>query len=310
MSDILRVTDPGWYNFHKSILNDEVIFWTPGITMPGKIMIGEFIFFYVKSKPRFIGGYGVLKEQNTESLSKLWDTYKYKLGYNTLDELLSAMNEKTGSYGELSRNSSIGYYYLEKVKFFENAIRPKHTYQIQKEKKKTWIDDFGIFQFDFDIVWGKPLSKDNVEWLLEKIESTPKAVTASNRNQDQKNKAEIEKIAINKTIQNLQKGGWTVTSVEKDNVGYDLLARKKSITLYIEVKGLSGELTTVELTPNEYTTLKRNQDKYIVAIVFSCSTENPILTYFRYKNSIKKWVNKTNHYIEFYERTGATLKIA
>jgi Protein NO VEIN, C-terminal len=45
--------------------------------------------------------------------------------------------------------------------------------------------------------------------------------------------------------------GWQVTSVEADNVGYDLIASKKGQTRHLEVKGVSGEAQAFFMTPNE-----------------------------------------------------------
>jgi hypothetical protein len=47
-------------------------------------------------------------------------------------------------------------------------------------------------------------------------------------------------------------GNRTVSSVEKDNVGWDLTVTGGDVTLKVEVKGLSGRELCVELTPNEY----------------------------------------------------------
>ena len=57
---------------------------------------------------------------------------------------------------------------------------------------------------------------------------------------DPEKKAQVEKAAIKTTTRHFENIGYTVKSVEKDNVGWDLEATKKKRTLLIEVKGLSG----------------------------------------------------------------------
>ncbi len=58
-----------------------------------------------------------------------------------------------------------------------------------------------------------------------------------------------------------------MSSVERDNVGWDLEAELGDRRLLIEVKGLSGRPLSVELTPNEFKKFVKNDENYRLYIV-------------------------------------------
>ena len=108
---------------------------------------------------------------------------------------------------------------------------------------------------------------------------------------DPEKNAEVEKAAINTTPQHFENIGYTVKSVEKDNYGWDLEATRGKRTLLIEVKGLSGEALSVELTPNEYQCLDKQEDNYRLCVVSTALT-NPDLYICRYSKKKRKWTVK------------------
>jgi Domain of unknown function (DUF3883) len=82
-------------------------------------------------------------------------------------------------------------------------------------------------------------------------------------------KTVIEKAAVDVIAAHYAEQGFALISREKDNLGWDLEARRGSILLRLEVKGLSGIAPVVEVTPNEYTAMKskRYRTSYRVCIV-------------------------------------------
>lgn len=90
--------------------------------------------------------------------------------------------------------------------------------------------------------------------------------------------AEIEKIAIRKAIEQEEALGYEVQSVESENRGFDLIARKPhpedpltAIDVkFIEVKGRAfiGE---VALSSNEYKTAQRLKKDYFLYVVYNCA---------------------------------------
>lgn len=95
---------------------------------------------------------------------------------------------------------------------------------------------------------------------------------------------EVERIAVDVATRALEDEGYIVESVESQNLGYDLKARKPhpedSKTFvdirFVEVKGRSftGDIA---LTQNEYKTAERLRKDYWLYIVYQCGTDNPEL---------------------------------
>lgn len=85
----------------------------------------------------------------------------------------------------------------------------------------------------------------------------------------------VEEEAIRIATEFYVGNGHTVRSVETDNRGWDLQASKGDKTLKIEVKGLSGTVCSIGLTPNEYRAFHSVGDDYRLFIVTSCK-DNPI----------------------------------
>jgi len=95
--------------------------------------------------------------------------------------------------------------------------------------------------------------------------------------------AEIERIAVDAVIAYEESQGWKVQSVESENRGFDLIARKPHpedpetaiAVKFIEVKGRS-HIGQVALTSNEYKTAERLRQDYWLYVVFNCATQPEI----------------------------------
>jgi hypothetical protein len=109
-------------------------------------------------------------------------------------------------------------------------------------------------------------------WVMPHPERTTPTVAAMVKDD------EIERLAIQAVIAHEEARGWRVTSVEKENRGFDLVSRRPhpedpetSIEVrFIEVKGRSA-LGEVALTTNEYKTAERLKDDYWLYVVFNCA---------------------------------------
>ena len=108
--------------------------------------------------------------------------------------------------------------------------------------------------------------------------------------QDQEKKVEVEKAAIRVCCTHFESRGYDVVSVEKDNVGWDLVATAGRYSLRIEVKGLSGTVFSIELTPNEYNAFSQQKSDYRLAVVVNALAKNPLLSICRYSNERGAWV--------------------
>lgn len=107
--------------------------------------------------------------------------------------------------------------------------------------------------------------------------------------QDQERKAKIEKAAIRACCNYFEGLGYDVVSVEKDNLGWDLVAKAGKSSLRIEVKGLSGTTFSIELTPNEYLAFIQQANDYRLAVVID-ALENPKLSICRHSEEQDCWV--------------------
>ncbi len=89
----------------------------------------------------------------------------------------------------------------------------------------------------------------------------------SPRQSDPALRAKVEAAAVARVVAHYESKGFDCRSVEKDNVGWDIDVTRGAVTLLVEVKGCSGANAVVEVTPNEYRSMRERRDNYRVAIV-------------------------------------------
>lgn len=104
----------------------------------------------------------------------------------------------------------------------------------------------------------------------------------------------IERAAVEKAWSFYEKQGYEISSVETDNVGWDIEAIKEKEILLIEVKGHKGNVIQFELTPNEYAQLKEQKKNYRVCVVRNALT-SPDLTEFLPKKKKCCWYLSENN---------------
>lgn len=142
----------------------------------------------------------------------------------------------------------------------------------------------------------------------------------SPRQNDPDKRRKVEQAAIKHATEYFRSpegGRRQVTSVEKDNVGWDLEAvGDDGEILKIEVKGLSGKDFIVELTPNEYAMMisKDHRQSYMVYIVADALSRIPNAKIFRYNAELSKgnksiWQSEDDEELQLEERTGARVSI-
>ena len=126
---------------------------------------------------------------------------------------------------------------------------------------------------------------------------------------DPEKRIQIEKIAINKITTYYEELEYTVTSVERDNVGWDLEAELPPKRLLLEVKGLSQKDVSIELTPNEYSQMRSHRDDYRICIVTDTLGTNPIPHIFSYSVESQNWEDEEGKILTITERTGARCQV-
>lgn len=124
--------------------------------------------------------------------------------------------------------------------------------------------------------------------------------------------AQVERIAMTCAWTNYVDQGYTLTDVSKENRGWDLEASSGSLTLRIEVKGLSGSAAHVELTPNEYKAFREHALTYRLCVVTECLTK-PALFVCAFNVASDGWIIEAGAKlttVTIKERTAATITLA
>lgn len=119
-------------------------------------------------------------------------------------------------------------------------------------------------------------------------------------------KQQVEIAAIETTIQYFEGLDYIIISKEKDNVGWDLEATNINETLLLEVKGLSGNISSIELTPNEYKNSNEKKTHYKFCIVTNALTK-PKLEVFSFNFDLEIWTNDINEKLLTEERIAARM---
>ncbi len=146
----------------------------------------------------------------------------------------------------------------------------------------------------------------NVSRYIEtrQLPNAPKPGGTAARQPDPFLRQRVERIAVEATTAHFTRHGYSVDSVEKDNVGWDLNAVLGKRELKLEVKGLSGSQTVVELSPNEYAAMRDNRDSYRVCIVTNALIEHR-LEIFAYSHDSGQWEGTERRVLKIQEITAA-----
>lgn len=100
--------------------------------------------------------------------------------------------------------------------------------------------------------------------------------------------ARVEMAAVDAVTRYYKARKYTVESVEKENLGWDLEVRHGKVAHKIEVKGVSSDSIFFELTPNEYRMLSTHAATYRVCVVCG-ALENPFIYHFIPRAKGKLW---------------------
>lgn len=100
----------------------------------------------------------------------------------------------------------------------------------------------------------------------------------------------IETAAIRKVFDYFDKLGYTVKSVEEEKVGWDLEVTKGKTNLLLEVKGLSSDEISIELTPNEYRQMLLKKNNFRLCVVTN-ALKKPTEYIFSYSETEKIWTD-------------------
>lgn len=136
----------------------------------------------------------------------------------------------------------------------------------------------------------------------------------SNWQADVERRKKIEVAAIVAVGSKLESMGYSVRSVEKDNMGYDLIAKRGEEVLHLEVKGRSGGDICADLSANEFDCLKfyereRTPDAHYRIAIVTEALVDPVINEFALMNGQKsQWCTLDGGWrLKFENRTAARL---
>lgn len=120
-------------------------------------------------------------------------------------------------------------------------------------------------------------------------------------------RTKVEKAAMDETTKYWVARGFDIKDVHLENVGWDLEAvnRVTNKKFLLEVKGLSGVLQTIELTPNEYK--HSTKPNYRLCILPNALDINKELFVFEFNKGLEKWTSDKAISLKINERIGARL---
>lgn len=114
------------------------------------------------------------------------------------------------------------------------------------------------------------------------------------RQADIEKRKRIESSAIEVVKREYAERGFKVNSVESENLGWDLEAVYNKVELKIEVKGLSGNKVSIELTPNEFSKMNEHKDSYRLCVVTEC-LESAALFIFAFSKERDSWISEDGY---------------
>lgn len=130
------------------------------------------------------------------------------------------------------------------------------------------------------------------------------------RSTDPEHNSKVEKAAVKLAWKYYEDLGYSLSSVEKDNIGWDLEASQNKTKLRIEVKGLSGKSPNVELSPNEFKAMSENHQRYRLAVITEALT-SPKLYICHYSYEHETWQVSSHHgaVVDVVEKVAAQVRL-
>jgi hypothetical protein len=316
----------GWMKNYKGFRNDQIV---GGGSFVKKKGYGHEIFNFQKEKGYMYGYVQPVIPHKIIKIEKLGASAKDKFIENVLSVWVSN-SPSGGSFIIGWYNNAIIYRNLQNPS--PETIR-KHGNEKFGFYVKAKVSDCTLLPVDrrtFSIPRGKggmgqsnvwyADAKDNIglkEEVLKFIKTgkqkpaTGKQTKKSSRTRqtDPYKRQKIEKAAIRETIRYYEKLGYFIFSVERDNVGWDLEAIFKNKELLIEVKGLSQNEVSVELTPNEYEKMGKHQNNYRLCILTNALSPRKILSIFSYSPENEQWEDDNGRVLDISEIKSARMRL-
>jgi hypothetical protein len=137
-----------------------------------------------------------------------------------------------------------------------------------------------------------------------KAKASQKRTNIRGWQQDAEQKKRVELAAMKAVEKYFISKKFAVSYRHQENLGWDMEATLGKTTLLLEVKGLSGDFYSVDLTHNEYSNTKRNKKYYRICIVSNAlnKAKQKVEIYYHQNG---KWINEKNEVIKAIELVSA-----
>jgi len=212
--------------------------------------------------------------------------------------------------GREYKGNSFGYWVKARTENCSLLPLDKRIFQIPRRRKggmgqsNVWYaDDPSVAEFRQDVINFVNTNK------IPARQNKP-SQSSQFRQPDPYKRQRVEQIAIKLTTEYYTNLGYDVDSVEKDNVGWDLVAKLSNKLVRLEVKGLSQHEIQIELTPNEYTSLQKYQETYRLCIVTSALSNSPTLRIFSFSPDNNTWEDDAGNQLTIAEVKSARMRLA
>ncbi len=316
----------GWMDFYSGVLNDNI---KGGGSYVKAIGWGHEIFnfkefesnYYGYVQPKIDNKYksecviklekigGSKADDKIDNVYVVWTATNpnkvgtYIIGWYKNATVFRKMQKLPMKSNRIWNNTNIGFYATAKINNSKLLKNDERLFQVIRGKKN-WMGQSNVWYAESNLEYRKQV----FDYILNGI--NPKSLMHRQKGISKKldplKRLEVEKKAVIFVENHYRKYGYEIESVEKDNVGWDLNAVYAKIKLKLEVKGLSGKDISTELTPNEYTNLKANNNNYRICIVTE-ALSSPSLKIFAYSKDNNKWISEDGLVLNFEDKTGAKI---
>ncbi len=204
------------------------------------------------------------------------------------------------------KRNSLGYFVKAKAKNNATLLSlDERVVQVQRQQKN-WMGQSNVWYAEKNPSFVKIVKDYIFKGIIPKQVRYLNNTKGSSRRTDVLKRIEVEKKAVLIVMKHYENLGYKITSVEKDNVGWDLIAKNNKTELKLEVKGLSGTNLAAELTPNELKNLKDDKVFYRLCIVTNTLVK-PVLKIFAHSKQYNEWMSEDGAILKFQEVVSAKI---
>lgn len=322
----------GWMDFYNGVSNLDTLKgggkhveregWG-GEIMNFKNVNGR-VYGYVQPKiDKKYGNYSTIKleklgaavtDEKIDNITVVWtakDPYNrgtYIVGWYLNATVFRYEQPGTKEMNRKYKNKKFGYFVSANAKDINLLSSDKRIVRVHRAKKN-WMGQSNVWYAEHNPKFKELVNQYIFYGIFPKMSQSSQPKRSSPRQTDVLKRIEVETKAIKFVTKYYQRMGFSVESVEADNVGWDLTAINSRMNLKLEVKGLSGDLLSAELTPNEFKCLESNVKSYRLCIVTEALSKFPRLRIFAYSLDKNAWTSEDGTILKFQKIIGAKVYI-